>query len=430
MDALARAQRLRAGVAWNLLPVVVLALVGLGLNFVIGGLWGAAALGAFNQVTSAYFVLAALGAVCINFSVVRAVARAPDDRARLGAIAVGGLVPAVMLAALVSALFLGARTTVARLLGSDAVAVGICWAAPGLFCFIVNKVLLGIANGLSRMRAYAAYTTLRYLMIAIGLALAWAFDLPAEALPGIWSFAEGILLIVLCVELAATVSFSDRAGWKRWAWQHLSYGLRGFAAVLLLEINSRLDIWMLGPVFSDATVGVYSMAGSMAEGASQLAVVLQVNLNPHMAAHLAAVQPAEIETLVRRTRRWFVPLMAAMLGIGAAVPRGHPVAHWQRRVRGRGGAVRVPHARPHPELAVAALQSNLAHGVAAGVAHALRKCRPVHERAGVLFPHPPLWSGWGCGSLGGSAARLVAAAQANGGRPPQGQVMRQCRFPP
>lgn len=312
MDALTRGRRLRSGVAWNLVPLFLLAVVGLGLNFVIGRLWGAAALGSFNQVTTAYFVLAAFGAVSINFSVLRAVAEAPEDGERVGAIVLGGLVPSVVMSTLVSALFLGVRAPVARLLGSDAVAHGMYWAAPGLFCFILNKLLLGVVNGLSRMRAYAVYTSLRYVLIAIGLALAWALHLPAEALPGIWSFTEGVLLVVLLVELGATVSLRSGGEWRRWLRRHLSYGLRGFAAVVLLEINSRLDIWMLGPVFSDAMVGVYSMAASMAEGASQLGVVLQVNLNPHMAAHVAAARGGEIEGLVKRTRRWFVPLMAAL----------------------------------------------------------------------------------------------------------------------
>jgi O-antigen/teichoic acid export membrane protein len=312
MDALARARRLRVGVAWNLVPVFLLALVGLGLNFVIGRLWGPAALGSFNQVTTAYFVLGAFGAVGINFSVLRAVAEAPEDRPRVSAVVAGGLLPSVLLAALVTALFLAIRSWVARLLGSEAVAVGMSWAAPGLFCFIVNKLLLGVVNGLSRMRAYAVYTSLRYVLIAVGLAIAWGLDLPAEALPGIWSFSEGLLFLVLLVELATTVSLRRPAGWAGWLGQHLSYGFRGFAAVLLFEINSRLDIWMLGPGFSDSMVGVYSMAASMAEGASQLAVVLQVNVNPEMAAHLAAGRPSDVQALVGRTRRWFVPLMAAL----------------------------------------------------------------------------------------------------------------------
>jgi O-antigen/teichoic acid export membrane protein len=311
MDARARA-RLRVGVAWNMVPVFLLALVGLGLNFAIGGLWGPAALGSFNQVTTAYFVLGAFGAVSINFSVLRAIAEAPEDRARVGAIVVGGLVPSILLGGLVTVLFLSARGWVAGWLGSDAVGVGMSWAAPGLFCFVVNKLLFGVVNGLSRMRAYAMYTSLRYLLIALGLAIAWALGLPAEALPGIWSFSEGLLCLALLVEVLLTVQVWRAAGWASWAWRHLGYGFRGFAAVLLFEINSRLDIWMLGPGFSDTMVGVYSMAASMAEGASQLAVVLQVNVNPQLAAHLAAGRHAEVQVLVGRTRRWFVPSMAAL----------------------------------------------------------------------------------------------------------------------
>ena len=37
------------------------------------------------------------------------------------------------------------------------------WAAPGLFCFAINKVLFGVVNGLRRMRAFAIYTSLRYI---------------------------------------------------------------------------------------------------------------------------------------------------------------------------------------------------------------------------------------------------------------------------
>ena len=77
------------------------------------------------------------------------------------------------------------------------------WAAPGLFCFAVNKVLLGVVNGLRRMRAFAIYTSLRYVLIAVGLVLARvvARSTPSSS-PVIWTFTEGVLLLVLLGELA------------------------------------------------------------------------------------------------------------------------------------------------------------------------------------------------------------------------------------
>lgn len=345
MDAHADARRLRVGVAWNLVPVFLLALVGLGLNFVIGRFWGPAALGAFNQVTAAYFVLAAFGSVGINFSVLRAVAAHQGDPAHLGAVVVGGLVPSVGLGLVVATVFFGLRSSIASLLGSDAVETGILWATPGLFCFIVNKVLLGVVNGLSRMRAYAVYTSLRYLLIALGLGLGLWLELPPETLPGIWSFSEGVLFFVLLVELVATVSLRAARGWARWLREHVAYGVRGFAAVLMFEVNSRLDIWMLGPGYSDAIVGIYSMAASMAEGASQLPVVLQVNVNPQLAANLAAGRHAEVHALIARTRRWFVPVMAVLSVLAVVL---YPVV--------------IPWLTGHPEFADGALPFALLMG--------------------------------------------------------------------
>ncbi len=78
--------RLRRDVIWNLVPVALLGIVGLGLNFAIGNQWGAAALGVFNQVTTAFFVVSVLGAGGLQYSVLRAVAEAAEDRDRVAAV--------------------------------------------------------------------------------------------------------------------------------------------------------------------------------------------------------------------------------------------------------------------------------------------------------------------------------------------------------
>jgi O-antigen/teichoic acid export membrane protein len=315
----ATSHRLRRDIAWNFAPIVLFAGIGLGLNIGIGGPWGPDALGVFHQVTTAYLVFAVFGALGIQYSVLRAIAEQRTDPARVAAIAVGALVPAVVLSALVTAAFVLGRGAIAALLDSDPVAEGMLWAAPGLFCLTINKVLLGVVNGLGRMRAFAAYQSLRYLMMAVAFGIAVVTHADAAHLPGLWSFSEATLLVVLSIELVATVSLRRAAGWQTWAAEHLRYGLRGAGATLLFELNSRLDIWVLGAALSDRMVGIYSMAASIADGMAQLAVVVQVNVNPPIAAALAGGRTAEIEVLVRRQRRWFVPAMAGACAFGAAI---------------------------------------------------------------------------------------------------------------
>ena len=318
MTEAGEADRLRRDVGWNLVPLALLAIVGLGLKFFIGGRWGEAALGSFNLVTIAFLAFAVLGPFGLQYSVLRAIAEGPDDRDRVAAIVVGALVPNTVLAAATTAVFLALSGPIARLVESDAVAEGMAWAAPGLFCFGINKVLLCVVNGLRRMRAFAVYTSLRYLLIAVGLGLAGAWGLEADRLPAIWSFVEGTLLLVLTGELASQVSWSRRHGWLAWSREHLGFGARGVLATLASEVNPKLDVWMVGVAMTDAQVGIYSLASALNEGAMQLAVVLQNNLNPVIARDLAGDKRAEVEALAKRTRRWFVPALVAVCAISAA----------------------------------------------------------------------------------------------------------------
>jgi O-antigen/teichoic acid export membrane protein len=307
--------RLRRDVAWNLIPVALLGGVGLGINFLIAGWWGAAALGVFNLVTIAFFVFAVVGAWGIQFSVLRAIAAHPDE---IPAVAVGALVPTVGLAMLVTAAWLVCRGPIADLQGSDAVAEGMLWATPGLFCFALNKVLFGIVNGHRRMRAFAVYTSLRYVLLGSGLIVAKLADVKAQHLAVIWSFTECPLLLVMIGELVATVKLRAATGWMRWAGEHLQYGARGVGATLAQEINSKLDVWMLGAAgVAKELVGVYSLAAALNEGAAQLAFVVQNNLNPMIARSLAQGDTADVEALVKRTRKWFVPVMVGAAALGA-----------------------------------------------------------------------------------------------------------------
>jgi O-antigen/teichoic acid export membrane protein len=331
--------RLRRDIAWNLVPVVCLAVVGLGLNFMIAGWWGAAALGVFNLVTIAYFVMAVVGAWGMQYSVLRAIAENPDDRAHVAAVVVGAIVPNIAIAAASAVAFATLRGPVGALLGSDDVATGMLWAAPGLFCFAINKVLFGVVNGLRRMRAFAVYTTARYVLIAVGIYAAHARGVSAAHLAATWSFVEGTLVLVLAVELATTVSLARARGWRRWMRVHLAYGTRSLPASIAYEINTKLDVWMLGAAgVAKATVGIYSLAAAINEGATQLSVVVQNNVNPLLASELAlgrvdrsgsagprstAAGGAEVNDrtreLVRNTRRWFVPAFVAACAIGALV---------------------------------------------------------------------------------------------------------------
>lgn len=328
---------MRRDVAWNMVPVALLAVVGLALNLTIAGHWGAAPLGAFNIVTTAMFALAVVGAGGLQFAVLRAVAEDPEDRDRVAAVVVGALVPNLLLTVVATGAFLALRVPVGSLVNSTLVPEGMLWAAPGLFCFGLNKTLFGVVNGLRRMRAFAIYTSLRYLLIAGGLGVAYVRDLAPGELPIIWSITECTLLLVLLVELVSTVALRRAAGWSTWTRRHLDYGARSVLATLGMELNQKLDIWVVGSVMPEVQVGIYSLAAVVYEGATQLSMVVQNNVNPLIARHIAKGELLEVETIVKRARRWFVPAMIGACAIGALL---YPyVIPWLTKDEFRAGAV-------------------------------------------------------------------------------------------
>ena len=314
--------RFRRDIGWNVASLAVLAASGVALNVLIGELYGPATLGVFNQVLAAYIFFSQLAVGGVNLSALKSIAEAPEDKPRTTSITVGSLVLALALSSLATLAFLCLRQPVAAWLESPGVAAGMTAAAPGLFFFGLNKVLLSVVNGLRRMRAFALFTALRYGLILLGLLL-WVVRDTArtrgDELAFVFTFAEGILFLTLVVEVGRQLHFPVRGDWKDWVPAHFAYGTKSFASGVLLELNSRVDIWMIGIFMSDGAVGIYTVAGMVAEGLFQLLVVLQNNMNPILARQLAEGRLDEMRATIAKGRRWTYAGMAGVAALAIAL---------------------------------------------------------------------------------------------------------------
>jgi O-antigen/teichoic acid export membrane protein len=312
----------RQGVVWNFASTAVLALGGFAMLALIGGHYRDVGLGLFFQVWAFYVILGQVAVGGLDRSLLRALAErelGPSDRS---ALVWGALLPAVAGSAVGALAFHALAEPIADWYRSPGVAEGVRAAAPGLFCFGVNKVLLGMVNGLRRMRAFACYQSLRYLLMPAGVVEVAHLGWGAERVSFVFTFAEGILLLVLLAELATQVAW-PRLEWVGHVRGHVRYGARSLAAGVLLELNSRVDVWMLGHWVSDGAVGMYGTALQFAEGLFQLVIALQNNYNPVLARLWAERRVEELRALVRRDGR---RALGGMLLISALAVALYPVA--------------------------------------------------------------------------------------------------------
>jgi O-antigen/teichoic acid export membrane protein len=313
------AGRFQRDVLWNFGSIAVLAVSGFVLQFSIENHYDAATLGVFNQVLAFYTIASQIAVGGINLSALKEIAVRPHDREHVTSIVASSLLPAIVLSALATFAYWLSRDAVGRLLDSDGVAVGIAASAPGLFFFAINKVLLAVVNGVQRMRAFALFTALRYFLILVALFAAIVREMPGAELAYVFSVSECCLFVALCVDVGRLVQPSLPAGWTRWIRVHLVYGAQSVLSGIMLELNAKIDVWMIGIYMSDRDVGIYSFAAMVAEGVNQLLVVLQNVYNPLIARYIAARDWDALRAMVRKGRRWTYVFMGIACGLAVIV---------------------------------------------------------------------------------------------------------------
>lgn len=296
--------KFRSDVTWNFASLFVLGVSGIALNVLIGRHWDEATLGVFNQALAAYTIFSQVAVGGINLSALRAIAERPGDRERLTLVTWSSLAPTAVLALVATGAYWFARRPLGAMLESPAVSEAIAWSAPGLFFFAINKVLMSIVNGVQRMRAFALFTSIRYFGILVALFVAMQIEMPGARLAYVFSAAEAFLFVVLAIDVGRLVEWRLPSGMNTWIREHVVYGAKSILSGVMLELNAKVDIWMIGLFMTDKSVGIYTFASMIAEGVYQLLVVLQNNYNPILARLASARDFVGLRTLVCTGRKW------------------------------------------------------------------------------------------------------------------------------
>jgi O-antigen/teichoic acid export membrane protein len=320
-------------VLWNVGGLGVAGVCGVAVNYWLGVAYGASALGVFNQVYAIYIVFSQLAVLGVHGSVLYEVAARPDPRERASIVS-SALVLTVGLGVAMAAVFLAVTRPFADLLDSADVATGMVWAAPGLVCFALNKVAMAALNGVQRMRAYAVFQAGRVLLMAAGLGGCIALHVRPSTLPVILTIGEGTTLVLALFTIRDLVARPSRSELGRWGRAHLRFGARGFLSGLFGELNTRIDIIILGAFASDALVGAYSLAALVAEGMYQVLIALRTNYAPIMVRLLVRRDDAELGRVLRKARD---RTYAGSAALGALAALGY--------------ALIIPHVARDPDLA-------------------------------------------------------------------------------
>ena len=71
---------------------------------------------------------------------------------------------------------------------------------------------------------------------------------------------------------------------RDWVVRHYKFGTKGLAAGLFTEVNSRVDVLMIGFFLSDRATGIYSFAAMLVDGVYHVLAMVRINFNPILVA--------------------------------------------------------------------------------------------------------------------------------------------------
>ena len=152
---------------WNYGSVVILSVSGFLINFLIVLFYDAAALGVFSRAQAWYGVLSQITVWGVHMSVMRLIREYKDNRGEQEQIISSALIGIFLF----SAVCVGIIELLLPLIVTDNrnLLTSMQVLMPGLVFFSLNKILLNYLNGLSELKPYAFFQSLRYILIVLAV---------------------------------------------------------------------------------------------------------------------------------------------------------------------------------------------------------------------------------------------------------------------
>jgi O-antigen/teichoic acid export membrane protein len=266
---------------WNAGAFGMAALIGILVNFLIYRSAGEAYLGVFNQCYAGYILLSQLAVGGVHLSVQRFVPVHTQEPAVLRNILSSALLLCMLSSLLVILPSWIFSDIPGQWLDSPEVEESFRWVLPGLLFFSLNKVLMAYLNGLRVMKPFAVFQFLRFFFLLVFILIFLYLLGKPEHIAATLSLSEALLfLVILLFFLPRYTLFPSESGFKEWLNVQNKFGAKALVGNFLLDVNTRVDVFILGYFHSDAAVGIYSYASTFAEGFLQLTVLVRNNINP------------------------------------------------------------------------------------------------------------------------------------------------------
>ena len=248
-------------------------------TFIIQG-FSERTLGVFNQAYAIYIIISQVTAFGIHLSIQQFIPRYYNQKDKINESMSAAVILTFIISVVVVAIVFPLTFFVGKIFNSIEVQNALQLCLTGVILFSINKVILAFFNGKRMMKSFAIFTFLRFLLMFISAVIIIYYYQREESIALILVIPELILFLILIVILLSHIKIQFNENTKYYIKEHFNFGKQAFIGNLLLDINTRVDVVMLGIFLNDTMVGIYSFVLAVAEGILQIPVVFRNNINP------------------------------------------------------------------------------------------------------------------------------------------------------
>lgn len=298
-----------------------LALAGVGVNLLIGNLYGFQGLGAFSQALLFFLILGQTSAGGFAFATLYQLSLSKADTSNMRNYFLAMCLPVLVIGGVQALVLWQGAALIGQVFGSKALAAMLPAVGLGAWFFGINKVGACALNGLSHLKTYALIQGARMplMLMAVGwlaisdaeLAdLGWVFVASEVVISGLLLFVLWLYLSAGPVSLAKMSSILVVESGRCW---------RGSLIGLLSDLNTKIDLLVLSLLASDTIVGIYALGGMFADGLRMVLAAIQNIVNPQVASIVSDGDRRAYDSLFSTLAKFGPVLSSVVLLCGAVV---------------------------------------------------------------------------------------------------------------
>lgn len=283
---------LKSGIIWNVIGFGLTAVMGIIINIVVVIYGNSAILGIYNQLTAYYAVLGQVAAFGMQQLGVFFVTNAQDPKEEHQLI--GSMLLCSLIAGLVTAyaMYLLANPLNEIFYHNRAMLAGLRAVAVAAVPFGINKCILGILNAYQQMKKYAVLQMAKYAIILLVVLISVCTNQFYQY--GVYCFLIAEIAIIIFAVILAGRKVKIGAPQISMLKKCFAFGGKALAGGVVNQLNTRVDILVLGIFCTSEIVGTYSFAAMLAEGVIGILSLVRANINPIFAELLKGKKTAEL----------------------------------------------------------------------------------------------------------------------------------------